>query len=278
MIAAQIIHRNEMLTSVDLTLSMDRDEYLQSLPQLQQAAYALGVQVSIQKRVVIVVFEGWSASGKGGSIRRLTEKLDPRSYVVYSLGSQNGDDSNRHYLWRYWRRLPEAGQIAIFDQSWYQRVLVDRVEGNCSADEWRRAYREINQFEGQLLDAGIILIKYWMHIDAEEQLQRFKERETDKLQRWKLSEDDWHQREKWSLYEDVINEMMLKTSNSISPWTIVEGNSKYHARIKVLDTFIDKLSQELNFDPSMWKISADKGKIRSLKGKKDKKKKKKKKN
>ena len=238
-----------MLETVDLSLSLDKGEYTELLIKNQVALHSLGYQVYVQKRPVIMVFEGWDAGGKGGAIKRVTEKLDPRGYVVYSIAAPQGDDAVRQYMYRFWRRLPETGQIAIFDRSWYGRVMVERIEGFCTEDDWKRAYREINQFERQLVDFGTILFKFWMHISREEQLRRFEARENDPLRSWKLTDEDWRNREKWDRYDEAVNEMVLKTSTVTAPWTIIEGNSKFYARVKVLQTLVDKLSQELNYDP-----------------------------
>lgn len=238
-----------MLNTVDLSLSLDHEVYKQSLIRYQVAFHALGYQVYVQKRPVVLVFEGWDAGGKGGAIRRITEKLDPRGYVVYSIAAPKGDDSTHHYLWRFWRRLPESGQIAIFDRSWYGRVMVERIEGFCAESEWKRAYREINYSERQLVDFGTILFKFWIHISKEEQLRRFESRENDQKRVWKLTDEDWRNRERWDLYEEAVNEMLLKTSTLTAPWTVVEGDSKLYARIKILRTLVDKLSDELSYDP-----------------------------
>jgi polyphosphate kinase 2 (PPK2 family) len=205
--------------------------------------------VYVQQRPVAMVFEGWDAAGKGGAIKRATEKLDPRGYVVYSIAAPQGEDAARHYLYRFWRRLPEAGQIAIFDRSWYGRVMVERIEGFCTEDSWKRAYREINQFERQLVDFGTILFKFWMQVSKDEQLRRFEARSTDRLRSWKLTDEDWRNREKWDRYEEAVNDMLLKTSTVTAPWTIVEGNNKWYARVKVLKTLVEKLSEELQYDP-----------------------------
>jgi AMP-polyphosphate phosphotransferase len=236
-----------MLENSDLTLTMDKETYQRELISAQVALSKLAFQVYLGQRPVVILFEGWDAAGKGGAIKRLTEKMDPRGYVVYPIGAPQGDDKTHHYMWRFWRRLPETGQIAIFDRSWYGRVMVERVEGFCKESEWMRAYREINQFERQLLDFGTILLKFWIHISKDEQLQRFEARATDKLRSWKLTDDDWRNREKWDLYETAVNDMLLKTSTVHSPWTVIEGNSKYYARVKVLHTVLEKLSKELNF-------------------------------
>jgi polyphosphate kinase 2 (PPK2 family) len=238
-----------MLSSIDLSVSIDPEEYTVSLVKYQVALFKLAYQVYVQQRPVAIVFEGWDAAGKGGAIRRITEKLDPRGFVVYSIAAPKGDDATHHYLWRFWRRLPESGQIAVYDRSWYGRVLVERVEGFCNEAEWKRAYREINQFERQMVDFGTILFKFWIHLSQDEQLRRFTSRAEDPLRSWKLTDEDWRNREKWSLYEEAVNEMILRTSTVTAPWTIIEGDSKPYARIKVLKTLVDKFSQELEFDP-----------------------------
>jgi polyphosphate kinase 2 (PPK2 family) len=238
-----------MLDTIDLTLSLDKESYQEALIKYQVALHTLGYQVYIQERPVVMVFEGWDAGGKGGAIKRVTEKLDPRGYVVYSIAAPKGDDAIRHYMYRFWRRLPESGQIAIFDRTWYGRVMVERIEGFCTESDWKRAYREINQFERQLVDFGTILFKFWLHISKAEQLARFESRANDPLRKWKLTEEDWRNREKWSVYAQAVDEMLLKTSTVTAPWTIVEGDDKYYARVKILKTLVDKLSTELDFDP-----------------------------
>ncbi len=238
-----------MLNTIDLSPTLEGEEYDRSLVQYQVALFSLAYQVYVQQRPVIIVFEGWDAAGKGGAIRRITEKIDPRGYVVYPIAAPKGDEGTHHYLWRFWNRLPEAGQIAIFDRSWYGRVMVERIEGFCNEDEWKRAYREINQFERQLIDFGTILFKFWLQISKEEQLKRFESRAGDKRRSWKLTQEDWRNREKWDRYEEAVNEMLLKTSTVSAPWTVIEGNSKGYARVKVLKTLVDKLSLELNFNP-----------------------------
>ena len=238
-----------MLETVDLSLTISKEDYERELVRYQVALSALGYQVYVQRRPVGIIFEGWDASGKGGAIKRVTEKLDPRGYVVYPIAAPKGDDATHHYLWRFWRRLPECGQIAIFDRSWYGRVMVERIEGFCKEDEWKRAYREINQFERQLVDFGTILLKFWIHVGKDEQLRRFESRSGDKLRSWKLTDEDWRNREKWDLYAQAVEDMILKTSTLSAPWTIVEGDSKDYARIKVLKTLVDQLSKSLDYDP-----------------------------
>lgn len=238
-----------ILSQVNLNLALSREEYDAQLVRNQVALSQLAYQVYVQKRPVILVFEGWDAAGKGGAIKRLTERLDPRGYVVYPIAAPAGEDKTHHYLYRFWRRLPERGQIAVFDRSWYGRVMVERIEGFCTEGEWKRAYREINQFERQLVDFGAILFKFWMHIAKDEQLRRFEERQSIPYKAWKLTAEDWRNREKWDLYEDAVEEMLLKTSTVTAPWTIVEGNDKCWARIKVLNTVVDTLSKELDYQP-----------------------------
>ena len=257
-----------MLSSIDLSLTLDQNDYKKLLVKYQVALFRLAYQVYLQQRPVAIVFEGWDAAGKGGAIHRVTEKIDPRGYVVYSIAAPKGDDATHHYLWRFWKRLPETGQIAIFDRSWYGRVLVERIEGFCTEMEWKRAYREINQFERQLADFGTILFKFWIHISSEEQLRRFQSRAGDKLRSWKLTDEDWRNREKWSLYEDAVNEMLLKTSTLTAPWTVVEGDSKPYARIRVLTTLVDNLSEELQFDPFAKPASSAKKNKGAKKGRK----------
>ena len=197
-----------------------------------------------------LLFEGWDAAGKGGAIKRITEKLDPRGYVVYPISAPQGEDKTRHYLYRFWRRLPERGQIAIFDRSWYGRVLVERVEGFADEDEWKRAFKEINSFERQLRDFGTILAKFWIHISREEQLRRFEERKAIGYKAWKLTEEDWRNREKWGAYEEAVEEMLVKTSTRTAPWCLVEGNDKYWARAKVLARLVETLSDGLGYEPA----------------------------
>lgn len=238
-----------MLNTIDLSLTLSQEEYEESLIKYQVALFRLAYQVYAQQRPVIILFEGWDAAGKGGAIRRITEKLDPRGFVVLTSSAPKGDEATHHYLWRFWTRLPESGQIAIFDRSWYGRVLVERVEGFASEAEWKRAYREINYFERQLVDYGTVLFKFWLHIDQEEQLRRFESRANDKLRSWKLTDEDWRNREKWDVYEEAVNDMLVKTSTISAPWTIIEGNSKPYARIKILRILVETLSEELNYDP-----------------------------
>jgi polyphosphate kinase 2 (PPK2 family) len=239
-----------MLETLDLTRKLDRAAYVREVTARQIQLRELGYQVYLQKRPVIVLFEGWDAAGKGGAIKRFTEKLDPRGYVVYSIAAPQGEDKTRHYLYRFWRRLPERGQIAVFDRTWYGRVLVERVEGFAAEEEWKRAYKEINSFERQLKDFGIILAKFWIHISREEQLRRFEERKAIGYKAWKLTDEDWRNRQKWGAYEEAVEEMLVKTSTRTAPWCLVEGNDKYWARTKVLSKLVEILSKELDYQPA----------------------------
>ena len=238
-----------MLETIDLTRQLDRESYVREVSRRQIQLRELGYQVYLQKRPVVIVFEGWDAAGKGGAIKRVTEKLDPRGYVVYPISAPHGEDKTRHYLYRFWRRLPEKGQIAIFDRSWCGRVLVERVEGFARENEWKRAYKEINSFERQLRDFGAVVAKFWIHISREEQLRRFEERKAIGYKAWKLTDEDWRNREKWGAYEEAAEEMLVKTSTSGSPWSLIEGNDKYWERVRVLAKLVKILSTELQYQP-----------------------------
>lgn len=239
-----------MLEVLDLESKLPREDYMRELARRQIQLRELGYQVYVQKRPVVIAFEGWDAAGKGGVIKRITERLDPRGYIVYPISAPHGEDKTRHYLYRFWRNLPERGNIAIFDRSWYGRVLVERVEGFASEEAWKRAFKEINAFERQLREFGVILLKFWIHISRDEQLRRFEQRRAIGYKAWKLTDEDWRNREKWGAYEDAVEEMLVKTSTTIAPWSLVEGNDKYWARIKVLSKVVETLSKELNYKPA----------------------------
>ena len=240
-----------MLDTIDLTKTLTKEEYVRDLIRYQLQLRALAYQLYVHKRPLVLVFEGWDAAGKGGAIKRVTEKLDPRGYEVYSIAAPQGEDKTHHYLWRFWRRLkpPDEKQILIFDRSWYGRVMVERLEGFCTEEEWKRAYREINEFERQLVDFGTILLKFWIHISKEEQLGRFQFRQETPYKAWKLTDEDWRNRDKWDMYARAVDDMLLKTSTITAPWTIVEGNDKWYSRVKTLKTIVDVLSHELDYAP-----------------------------
>jgi AMP-polyphosphate phosphotransferase len=191
---------------------------------------------------VCAAFEGWDASGKGGAIKRLVGPMDPRHVRVVQFAAPTHDEKRHHFLWRFWPSLPGWGGMAVFDRTWYGRVLVERVEGFASEDEWTRAYDEINNFERALADEGMVLIKFWLHISSEEQLKRFKKREKDPLKSWKLTDEDWRNREKRDAYEDAVEDMIARTSvEPHAPWHLIPGDSKRYARVAVIDTVIDEI-------------------------------------
>lgn len=240
--------KHPRLSDVDLSVELGRVAYQRKRSKYQKALQALGRPVFENKRPVVIVFEGWDAAGKGGAIRNAMAPLDPRGYRVHPIGPPEGEDARRHYLYRFWRRLPEAGQVAVFDRSWYGRVLVERVEGFATEEEWRRAYQEIREFEQQMVDFGTILFKFWMHLSPEEQLRRFKAREQDARKQWKLTDEDWRNREKWDAYLEALTEMIDETHTPYAPWTIIEGDSKQWARIKVLRTLVTGLQATFEKD------------------------------
>jgi polyphosphate kinase 2 (PPK2 family) len=229
------------LSSLDLSLMLPEDEYAARLSAAQRRLRVLANDLHLEARPAIVAFEGWDAAGKGGVIRRLVEKVDPRNYIAHSIGAPAGDDKGHHYLWRFWRRLPEAGRMAIFDRTWYGRVLVERVEGFCNEHAWSRAYREINEFEAQLTRYGAVLVKVFLHIDKAEQERRFRERAADPLTAWKLTEEDWRNRDKWETYTQALEDCFERTSTEHAPWTLVEANDKHFARVKVLEAVVAAL-------------------------------------
>ena len=194
---------------------------------------------------MIVLFEGWDAAGKGGAIRRIVSALEPRSYRVIPVAVPTDEERAHHYLWRFWRHLARAGRVTIFDRSWYGRVLVERVESLATQAEWNRAYAEIRQFEEELTEHGIVLVKYWLHITKDEQERRFTERAKSPYKSWKLTDEDWRNREKWDLYELAVNDMVEHTSTHHAPWHLVAANDKNHARVEVLRVMNDAIERAL---------------------------------
>jgi polyphosphate:AMP phosphotransferase len=235
-----------VLDRVDLSAKLDRERYSQRLAKCQRKLSKLAWKTYQQKRNCVAIFEGWDAAGKGGAIRRLTAPMDARLYRVISIAAPTDEERSHHYLWRFWRHLPRAGHVTVYDRSWYGRVLVERVEQFAQPHEWRRAYLEINQFEEALVDDGIILLKFWLHLSQEEQLRRFKEREQVPWKQHKLTEEDWRNRDKWDDYAAAVNDMIRHTSTEYAPWSLVAGNDKYHARVSVLDTVCRALERALD--------------------------------
>lgn len=234
-----------VLDHVDLSQVMANKEYKAEIRNLQARANRLAWQAYTQKRSTVMVFEGWDAGGKGGAIRRFTSAIDSRLYRATSVAAPTDEEKAHHYLWRFWRHVPRAGYITIYDRSWYGRVLVERVEGFAAESEWHRAYSEINQFEEQMVESGTILLKFWLHISSEEQLRRFKDREVVPYKQHKITEEDWRNREKWEDYKMAVNEMVVRTSTEYAPWTLVPGDDKLYARVMVLKTICDTLEKAL---------------------------------
>ncbi|PJZ85827.1 UDP-galactose-lipid carrier transferase [Leptospira harrisiae] len=233
------------LQQLDMKQNLLPDEYQAKMKDLKNKIRELTFLSKAKDRPILFVFEGWDAAGKGGSIRRLTQEIDPRLFEVHNISAPNAEEIQHHYLWRFWNRIPKKGHIGIFDRSYYGRVLVERVEGFATESEWSRAYEEILLFEEQLVSFGTIVIKFWLHIDSEEQLLRFETRKNDPLKRWKLTDEDWRNRDKWPLYEEAANQMFQKTDAPKAPWFLVPANDKYFARIKVLETVVGRLQGEL---------------------------------
>lgn len=237
--------KNGALSGVDLTKTIDKEVYKKEVDELQKKLEFLHSEIYRLRIPVVIGFEGWDAAGKGGAIRRLTSHLDPRGYKVNPTAAPNDVEKVHHYLWRFWNNMPKAGHIAIFDRTWYGRVMVERIEGFCREEDWRRAYQEINEMEAHMANFGAVVLKFWLHIDKEEQERRFNERMEDPAKQWKITDEDWRNREKWDAYEAAVNEMLVRTSTTYAPWTIVEGNSKYYARVKVLKTVVEALEKKV---------------------------------
>ena len=231
--------------TVDVDKQFSKEEYQKKLKKYQNRLYDLAWKAYNAKRSLVAVFEGWDAAGKGGAIRRVTSALDARLYSVISVAAPTDEEQARHYLWRFWRHLPRDGYFTLYDRSWYGRVLVERVEGFASVDEWMRSYQEINDFEEHLYRHGIVLEKFWVHITNDEQLRRFKEREVTPWKQYKITDEDWRNREKWHDYELAVTDMVMHTSTNYAPWTLVPGNDKKVARITILKRLCQSLEKAL---------------------------------
>jgi len=239
------IDGKNILGSLDLTQALDKSDYKKKLAKQQGRLSKLMRSPKFKKRSIVMVFEGNDAAGKGGAIRRVTGAMDSRTYDIIPIAAPTDEEKVQPYLWRFWRKLPRVAHTTIFDRSWYGRVLVERVEGFCAQADWLRAYNEINDFEEEMTRHGSIVFKFWLSISAEEQLERFNAREATGYKRFKLTEEDWRNRDKWDEYAHAVCDMVERTSTEIAPWTLVEANSKYFARIKVLKTICDRLEKEL---------------------------------
>ena len=237
--------KNGVLSGIDLSKSLTEEEYKTRLKKLQKRLAELHSELYRLRIPVVIGFEGWDAGGKGGAIKRLTSNLDPRGYRVNPTAAPNDIEKVHHYLWRFWNSVPKAGHIAIFDRTWYGRVMVERIEGFCSEAQWRRAYQEINEMESHMANAGAVVLKFWLHIDKDEQERRFRERQANPAKQWKITDEDWRNREKWDQYEEAVNEMLIRTSTTYAPWIVVEGNDKRYARVKVLQTVVDALEKKI---------------------------------
>lgn len=234
-----------ILDSVDLTQSLELADYKVQLAEAQARINRLAWGLRNQRRSCVAVFEGWDASGKGGAIRRCVAPIDARLYRVIPFAAPSDEERAQHYLWRFWRQVPEPGCLRVFDRSWYGRVLVERVEGFAREDEWLRAFHEINAFESQLIEHGIGVAKFWIHISQDEQLRRFEERSRVPWKQHKITDEDWRNREQWEAYTEAIDDMVKRTSTLAAPWTLVSGNDKRFARVKILETLADRIEATL---------------------------------
>jgi polyphosphate kinase 2 (PPK2 family) len=234
-----------VLSKVDLSLTAEYEEYKKRMPEMQEKLNSLAWKAYSKKRSAIAVFEGWDAAGKGSAIRMIVQGTDIRLASVISVAAPTDEEKAHHYLWRFWRHIPSAGFITVYDRSWYGRVLVERVEKFASENEWSRSFEEINDFEEHLTESGIILVKFWVHINMEEQLKRFKERENLPWKQYKITDEDWRNREKWDMYEQAANEMIARTSTGHAPWNLIAGNDKKYARLKILETMCRAMEEKL---------------------------------
>lgn len=238
-----------VLASLDMTQSLGAKSYGKQLDALHEKLRLIQQAYMFTGDAAVIIFEGWDTAGKGGTIRRITSALDPRGFKVWPIASPREYYRERHYLTRFWERLPPTGAISIFDRSWYGRVMVERVEGFASEVQWRRAYREINDFEQALVDDGTRVLKFFLHITPDEQLRRFEQRLRDPLKRWKLQYEDFRNRKRWDDYEIAIEEMIAKTSTKQAPWHVVPANNKKYARIAIIKQICDQLSAGVDLSP-----------------------------
>ena len=237
------------LDDLDQSNSLDQEDYKKQLKQYQLEMLNMQLLLREKKKSVILIMEGPDAAGKGGAIKRVVERLDPRLVRVYSIIKPTPEEYMHHYMWRFWKKLPAYGEIAIFDRSWYGRVLVERVEGFCTEAEWKRAYGEIVETERLLAEDGAIIIKLYLHITKDEQLSRFKSREDDPYKHWKISEEDWRNRRHWNEHNQAAEDMFVKTRSEAAPWTVIPANYKWFARVRSVKTVCDRISRALKDCP-----------------------------
>ena len=238
-------YRTSVLSGIDMSPSLTREDYETELKAYQKRLRILEYELYRRRVPVIIGFEGWDAGGKGGAIKRLCHNLDPRGYVVHPTASPSKEELAHHWLWRFWKNIPKQGHIAIFDRTWYGRVMVEPIEGFCSAEEYNRAFNEINTFERQMSEYGAVILKFWMNITKDEQEARFNARMENPDKQWKITDEDWRNREKWDQYEVAVDRMLLKTSTEHAPWIVVEGNDKLYARVKVIKTVVEAIEKKL---------------------------------
>jgi AMP-polyphosphate phosphotransferase len=243
---AEPVDRVRVLDALDLSKALAKPKYEDEIAELQGRLARLVRRPAFQKRTIVAAFEGMDAAGKGGAIRRVAAALDPRLYRIIPVAAPTDEERAQPYLWRFWRHLPRLGRLTIFDRSWYGRVLVERVEKLITEADWLRAYPEINEFEERIVQAGGLVAKFWLQISKDEQLRRFKEREKTRFKRFKITSEDWRNRDKWEAYQAAAADMIDRTSTSLAPWTLVEANDKYHARVKVLRTLVKAVDQALS--------------------------------
>ena len=244
--APSVIGNVALIRRLDLTQKLDEKSYDRELPKWQAKLARLTQRKRFRDRSMILAFEGSDAAGKGGAIRRVATSLDARQYVIVPISAPSEEELAHPFLWRFWQQIPARGGITLFDRTWYGRVLVERVEGYCGVADWMRAYDEINQFEEQLVRAGTIVCKFWLQISKEEQLKRFAERQKTAFKRFKITKDDWRNRKKWAAYEQAVADMVDRTSTELAPWTLVEAEDKYFARVKIVKTIVRQLERALD--------------------------------
>ncbi|HZE96063.1 MAG TPA: polyphosphate:AMP phosphotransferase [Planctomycetota bacterium] len=239
------VDKVRVLDKLDLSLIVPKGRYEEEMDKLQGRLAQLIREPKFRKRTLVCAFEGMDAAGKGGAIRRVAKEIDPRMYRIIPISAPSDEERSHPYLWRFWRQLPRQGRVTIFDRSWYGRVLVERIEGFCTQADWMRAYSEINEFEEQIVRSGGTVCKFWLQIDQDEQLRRFKAREKTRFKQFKITPDDWRNRKKWGQYQEAAADMIDRTSTPDAPWTLIESNDKRHARLKILKTIVNAVEQSL---------------------------------